>query len=140
MEQLGHFMINHWPLWLGFFSILLLIFINELKMQNQRAKEISPAAAVDLINHKNAVIFDIRSNENFHKGHIVNAIQMTSDELLQKSLDTYLSTPLILVCERGLQSAQLATKLRKKGLTQLEVLAGGMDAWKAAGLPIVKGK
>jgi rhodanese-related sulfurtransferase len=55
-------------------------------------------------------------------------------------MEKYKTKPVILVCARGLQSVVVATQLRSKGFTQPMILAGGITAWQAAGLPLVKGK
>lgn len=140
MEQLGQFIVNHWGLWLALVVVLLIIFINELQTQKKRAKELSPQAAVNLINHENAVVIDLREAEVFRNGHILDAIRATADDFNEQRMDKYKTKPLILVCARGLQSSQLATKLREKGFTQPMALAGGMAAWQTAELPVVKGK
>lgn len=140
MEQLGQFIVNHWGLWLALVIVLLIIFINELQTQKKRAKELSPQAAVNLINHENAVVIDLREAEVFRNGHILDAIRATADDFNEQRMDKYKTKPLIIVCARGLQSSQLATKLREKGFTQPMALAGGMAAWQTAELPVVKGK
>ena len=140
MGQVGQFIINHWELWLALVVVLLLIFINEFLAQKKRAKELSPQAAVNLINHDNAVIIDLRDSDSFRKGHIIDAIQATADDFEQQKMDKYKTKTLLLVCARGLQSAALATKLREQGFSQPMVLAGGIAAWQAADLPLIKGK
>lgn len=140
MGQLGQFIINHWQLWLALVIVLLLLFINEFLAQKKRAKELTPQAAVNLINHDNAVIIDLRDSDSFRKGHIIDAIQATTDDFEQQKMDRYKTNTLLLVCARGLQSATLATKLREQGFSQPMVLAGGITAWQAADLPLVKGK
>lgn len=140
MGQLSQFIVNHWGLWLALVIVLLIIFINELQTQKKRAKELSPQAAVNLINHENAVVIDLREAEVFRNGHILDAIRASADDFNEQRMDKYKTKPLILVCARGLQSSQLATKLREKGFTQPMALAGGMAAWQTAELPVVKGK
>ncbi|KTD16703.1 rhodanese-like domain-containing protein [Legionella jordanis] len=139
-QQLGQFIINHWALWLAFLILLLLIFINELQTQKKRAKEVSPQAAVDLINHEGAVVIDLRDAELFGKGHIIDSIRATAEDFGQQRMEKYKTKPIILVCARGLQAAQLAAKLRNEGFSQPFVLAGGIAGWQAADLPVVKGK
>lgn len=140
MGQLGQFITNHWALWLALVVILSLVLINELHSQKKRAKELSPNAAIDLINHENAVVIDLRDPELFRAGHIIGAICTPADDFSQKRMEKYKTKPLILVCARGLQSVVMATKLRTQGFTQPMILAGGITAWQAAGLPLVKGK
>jgi len=140
MGQLGQFVTNHWALWVALIVILLLVLINELYSQKKRAKELSPSAAIDLINHENAVVIDLRDPELFRAGHIIDSVCTPSDDFSQKRMEKYKTKPVILVCARGLQSVVMATKLRAEGFTQPMVLAGGITAWQAAGLPLVKGK
>src|SRR5262245_52865240 len=107
MGHLGQFITNHWGLWLALVIVLVFIFINELLMQRKKAKEISPKAAVNLINNDNAVVIDLREADVFRKGHIIDAIKATPDDFTQQRMDKYKTKPIILVCARGLQSAQL---------------------------------
>lgn len=140
MQQLTQFTTNHWQLVLALIVILIIIFINELISLKKRDKELSPSAAVEMINHENAVVFDLRDAEAFRAGHIIDAIHVSADELSEKRMEKYKTKPVILACARGLQSAALATKLRTRGFTQPMVLAGGITAWQTAGLPLIKGK
>lgn len=140
MEQLGQFIVNHWPLWLTLVIILALIALNERLTQKKRAKELTPQAAVNLINHDDAIVFDLREAEAFRNGHIIDAIRVTASDFNEQRMDKYKTKPLILVCARGLQSGPLATQLKQKGFEQPMVLAGGISAWQTAALPLVKGK
>ncbi len=140
MDQLIQFSAKHWALFLALISILIIIFINELVTQKKRAKEVSPAAAVDKINHEDAVVIDLRDLESFRAGHIIDAIHASAEDFNEQRMDKYKAKPIILVCARGLQSATLATKLREQGYAEPMVLTGGVAAWQEAKLPLVKGK
>jgi len=140
MGQLAQFITNHWELWLALVLILLAIYINELISQKKRAKELSPQAAVNLINHENAVVVDLRDAESFSKGHIIDAIRASAEDFGQQRMKKYKDKAIILVCAKGLQATSLASKLKKEGFLQVMVLSGGLAAWQAAELPIVKGK
>lgn len=140
MGQIGQFIINHWELWLALVVVLLFIFINELMAQKNRAKEISPQAVVALINDDNAVIFDIRDVENYRKGHIINAQRANADDFALPKMNSFKNKTIILVCANGQQSGALALKLRGQEFSNPLVLAGGINAWQSADLPLVKGK
>ncbi len=140
MEQLTQFAANHWQLWLSLLIILILIFVNELISQKKRGKELSTTAAVEMMNHHNAVVIDLRDSDAFRAGHIIDAIRASADDFNQKKMDKYKNKPIILVCARGLQSSALAVKLRAQGFTQPMTLAGGMAAWQTNNLPVIKGK
>ena len=137
-KQLLSFIINHWSLWLAFFGVLALMFANEYITQKQGPKNLSAGAAVDAINRDKAVVIDMRDTEAFRQSHIVDAKNIPNAPI--QKLEKYKSKPFILICSRGLQSSPLAVKLRKQGFTDVMVLTGGIAAWKAASLPLVKGK
>ena len=139
MEQLGQFIMQHWPLWVALIGVLLLILINEALMQKSKAQELSPQTAVDKINNENAVVIDLRDAELFKTGHIIDSILATAEDFEQPKMNKYKNKPLILVCARGLQSQSAAKKLSTEGFQPL-VLSGGIAAWKNAGFPLVKGK
>ncbi|MFT4058882.1 MAG: rhodanese-like domain-containing protein [Legionella sp.] len=139
MEQFSQFITNHWLLWLLFIVILFLTFLNELISQKKKAKELSPQKAVELINNEDAVVIDLREKEAFKNGHIINAINAKSDDFAQQKMEKYKGIPIILVCERGVQSPILASKISTQGYQPM-VLNGGINAWQAADLPLVKGK
>lgn len=139
MDQLGQFIINHWQLWLALVVILLLIFINEFISQRQKSKQVSPQQLVDLINNENALIIDIRETELFKKGHISQSINAKAEDFSTTKMDKFKGKEMVLVCSRGIQASTLAQKLSKQGF-QPTVLAGGIEAWSNADLPLVKGK
>ncbi|MBR1925693.1 MAG: ATPase [Clostridia bacterium] len=82
----------------------------------------------DKINNKNAEIIDIRSPSSFEFGHITNAINIPTDELLQKELSpkkTY-----YIYCRMGVISKQIAEKLREKNIKAYSIV-GGYLKWLA---------
>ena len=140
MQHMGQFISNHWELWLALIILLIIILVYEAFSQKKKAKALTPAAAVALINHQDAVVVDLREQSAFQEGHIINSVQATPDDFSTQKLSKYKGKPVILVCSRGLQSAPLATTLRTQGYTQTVVLEGGITAWQNAGLPLVKGR
>lgn len=140
MHQIEAFVINHWDLWLALVIVLFLIFINERVTQNKRPSMLSPAGLVELINHQNGLVIDIREQEIFRKGHIINAIRVSQDDLESEGLTQYKDKPIVLVCARGAQAETVASKLRTQGYAKVSVLDGGIAAWSAANMPLVKGK
>lgn len=139
MEHLGQFIINHWQLWLLFLIVLFLTFLNELLTQKKKAKELSPQAVIELINNDSAVIIDVRDKESYKKGHIIDSVNAKDEDFEQQKMEKYKGKPIVLVCARGQQSPALANKIRNQGYQPL-VLAGGIEAWQMADLPLVKGK
>ena len=140
MEHLGQFILNHWQLWLALVILLILVFINEAREQRKKANDLSPQAVVDKINHDNATVIDLRDKEAFKKGHIIGAVNASLDSFEGNSMNKYKDKPIVLVCDRGLQSSTTAAKIQAKGFTQVMTLNGGMANWQSAQFPVVKGK
>lgn len=137
-NQLVTFVINHWPLCLAFLGVLGLMIWNERIIQKEGPKALTPQSAVQAMNHQNAIVIDMRAAEPFKQGHITGAKNIPEASL--EKLKKYQQKPLILVCARGVQAMQLATKLRKTGFEHIMYLTGGINAWKAESLPLTKGK
>lgn len=139
MDQLSQFIMNHWLLWLIFIIILSATFIYELATQSKKAKQLSPQSAVAMINNEQAVVIDLRDKESFNKGHIIDSINAKSEDFDLPKMNKYKNKKIILACARGLQSPAVAAKIRPLGFEPY-ILGGGIAAWQAADLPLIKGK
>lgn len=95
-------------------------------------------AATRLINDSHAVILDIREAAEFAAGHLPNARNIALGELAGRSGELPAGKPVLVYCATGARSGTAATTLRKGGRDDVFNLAGGLQAWKQAGLPVVK--
>lgn len=138
IEQLGQFIKNHWQLSVALVVISILILINEYLNLRKQGKTISPEKTVDLINNANAVVIDLREPAAFKDGHIISSIRASEADFTTPRFDKYKNKDIILVCNRGIQAANVAKNLRTQGYTNPMVLNGGIEAWKQANLPLVK--
>ena len=102
---------------------------------------VSSNHAVKLIN-SDAIVLDLRSSETFARGHIVNARNVTSDELAENQTKYGLnsSRAVLAVCDAGVTSSRTVDTLRKSGLDNVYGLKGGIAAWTQANLPLVTSK
>jgi len=83
-----------------------------------------------------AQFIDVRTSEEFAAGHAARARNIPLDELPNK-LDTLeKSEPVYLICRSGVRSKKVAELLVQNGFKQAISIAGGTDAWSAAGLPM----
>ncbi|MBU3556378.1 rhodanese-like domain-containing protein [Polynucleobacter sp. Ross1-W9] len=103
-------------------------------------KGLSPTEATIWINRRKAHVLDLRSEEAFRAGHLpgakfVNAAGLTA-AIEKLKLDR--KHPVVLVCETGAQSRKLVVEAQKLGFAEVGALDGGVQAWKAAALPLVK--
>ena len=139
MDQIISFCIKHWPLCVSLITIILLIIANEFLNKKQQGKSLSPQAVINLINHQKAIIFDLRPIDAYNKGHIINALHTTFEELQQQKMSKHKTKSVILVCTKGIQAAALAPKVRALGFNEVIVLSGGISAWQNENLPLIKG-
>lgn len=140
MQDFVIFAQHHWQLSFGLLLVLILLVILEFIKLRRKAKSINPQQAVNLINHQNAVVVDIRSSESFANGHILESISLTMKEMTDGKLnkiEKFRSKPIIVVCARGIEAAKATELLQQKGF-QSHLLEGGITAWSQAGLPLVK--
>lgn len=138
MDNISQFVSHHWQMVIAFAVILVILMVYEYYSLKKSGKAISTAQAIEQINHFSAEVIDLRPAEVFKKGHIIGAIRATAADFKTAKLQQYKDKPIILVCSRGLESQSLAPKLRMEGFAQIMTLSGGIVAWQAANLPVVK--
>ena len=103
-------------------------------------KGLSPTEATIWINRRKAHVLDLRSEEAYKAGHLPGAKQANAAGL-EGTIDALKldrKRPLVLVCETGAQSRKALAQAQKLGFEEVGVLDGGVQAWKAAALPLVK--
>lgn len=102
------------------------------------AKEISVIEAARLVADQHAVLLDVREPDEWRVVRAPGALRIPMRQL-SISTDRLPSTGLIAcICHVGARSAVVAEALVGAGYDAVNV-AGGMNAWEAAGLPIEQG-
>jgi rhodanese-related sulfurtransferase len=101
---------------------------------------VSTLEATQLINRSDALVVDLRSAEDYAKGHILGARNIPLADLERRAaeLDKHKAKPLIVHCGDGNRAGGGVAALRAKGFTGAHNLAGGYAAWLQAGLPVEK--
>jgi rhodanese-related sulfurtransferase len=103
-------------------------------------KGLSPTEATIWINRRKAAVLDLRPEEAFKAGHLPGAKHVPANEMTVKieKLKLDRKNPLILVCETGASSRKAIAEVQKMGFAEVGTLDGGVQAWQAAALPLVK--
>ena len=100
---------------------------------------VGTAEAVRLINREKGVLIDVCEPAEFAAGHAVGARNIPLSSIDgSKSLPTNKTLPLVLMCASGARSGRAAGLLRKAGYDKATAVAGGLAAWREAGLPVDK--
>jgi rhodanese-related sulfurtransferase len=102
--------------------------------------EISPQDAATKLNSGEAMVVDVRDKDEWDEAHIPGANHMSRGMI---ELDIEEKVPdqnamIICHCGGGGRSALAAETLQKMGYKNVRSMAGGLRAWKAAGLPTTK--
>jgi rhodanese-related sulfurtransferase len=106
----------------------------------KKITEISPAEAAAKSKSGEAVIIDVREKDEWDEEHIPDATHVSRGTI---ELDIEEKVPdsdamIICHCGGGGRSALAAENLQKMGYKNVRSMAGGLKAWRAAGLPTSK--
>ncbi len=103
-------------------------------------KPISTLGVTRLINTGNPVLLDLREAKEVDGGRLPNSMHIPLSQLKERSgeLAKYSARPLIAYCDRGQRSRGAVSTLKSLGFSEIYHLAGGIRAWKEAGLPVVQ--
>jgi rhodanese-related sulfurtransferase len=104
------------------------------------APEVGALQAVQLLNRKDAIMIDVRDAAEFSAGHAPNAKNIPLAQLDKRigELEKFKKRPVVLVCQTGGRAHAATAPLKKAGIAEVVVLAGGIGAWQQANLPVEK--
>jgi rhodanese-related sulfurtransferase len=101
-------------------------------------KEISVSEASGL-RDAGAFVLDVRQPDEWAAGHIPDATLVPLGELQARLADVPKDRQVVVVCRSGNRSAQGRDILLGAGYPSVTSMAGGMNAWTAAGYPTTTG-
>ncbi len=131
------FLQDNWY-WAALAAVSGALFLYDTIRQRGGGNSLSPIQATLMINREDALVVDVRDQNEFAQGHIPNAkhIPIAALEKRADDLAKYKNAPIILCCAVGGRSAGAAGTLRKQGFEKVYSLQGGMNAWQQAGQPV----
>jgi sulfur-carrier protein adenylyltransferase/sulfurtransferase len=100
--------------------------------------EIDAARARDVVDGREAVVVDIREQDEWDEGHIAGAVHIPRGHLESRIERTApdRAQPVLLYCSAGNRSAFAAKTLEEMGYEDVVSLAGGFTDWKRNGYPV----
>jgi rhodanese-related sulfurtransferase len=100
--------------------------------------EISPQQAARIVESNNAVIIDVRTQEEWDAGHIPGAIHIPLSEVKGRldEFKAFEGKTLVMQCRSGKRSASAGKILLSAGYENVSNLTGGINAWGKAKLPV----
>lgn len=143
-EQLPIFFKNHSILSIAWVGLLITIIVLTFQSLFSKVKDISRTQAISALNQDDAIVVDLRANNDFRTGHIANAINLLPAEIKKGSigkLDKHRDKLVILVCATGMTARASANELIKQHrFERVATLKEGLAGWNGENLPLVKGK
>ena len=96
---------------------------------------LSPRAVAERLEKGHAILVDIREPDEFARRHVSGALSMPLSQLGAVPISCAPGTDVIFTCRTGMRTGANAARLVAAAGKRAHVLAGGVDAWVAAGLP-----
>ncbi len=104
---------------------------------------LAPISAQDLkrkLDRGEAVLIDIRESDEHAREHIIGARLAPLSAIDAHDFDRDQGKAAVFHCKSGMRTQANAAKLLARGFSEAYFLDGGIDAWKAAGLPVHSNK
>ncbi len=142
MTRFLEFVTNHPILWT--LVVVLLVALAALELRN-RARGTINLSIFDFtrqLNSENTLLIDLRPGADFDKGHIRGARHLTPSQVdpSAKEISKFKDGSVLLYCQSGITSGEVADRLLKAGFAKVYSLKGGISAWMQDQLPVERGK
>jgi hydroxyacylglutathione hydrolase len=121
-------------------GIFLADVVREWKSQNGELEKVPQLDAPDLqslAERGDVQIVDVRSPEEWRRGHLPGAIHIPLAQLPDRVAELNDSAPIVLHCQGGGRSSIATSFLQSRGLANVANLAGGYEDWVAKGYEVV---
>lgn len=85
------------------------------------------------------ILLDVREPNEFAEVRAPGAVLIPTSQFSTRVGELPADRPLLVICAMGGRSAAVTGFLVRAGRTDVVNVAGGMDAWERAGLPVTRG-
>ncbi|MDG6881374.1 thiosulfate sulfurtransferase [Phocoenobacter uteri] len=141
IQEIQQFTSNHTVMVIAWFALLIALVMNIYQGLTSKFKIINNAETTRLINKEEGVVFDLRTDDEFKHGHIIDSLHVLPSDIKGKNIhyiEKYKARPVILVDTNGMTSNASAALLTKQGFEKVYVLKDGISGWHAEKLPLIK--
>jgi rhodanese-related sulfurtransferase len=103
-------------------------------------KEISPEQAYKMLKNNNYTLIDMSKSLKYRDSHILNAISIEfHPKTFKKEISLVDRTkPIIVYCGTGKKTEKAKYVMEKLNFINFYIISGGLKAWEAEKLPLVK--
>ena len=122
----------------GAMVYLTTVLLQKDLAKSQIADTVSVSEAAELFS-AGSFLLDVREQSEWNDAHIDGAVLIPLGQLATRMSEVPDDKTVLVICRSGNRSAEARDQLRKAGYAQTTSVAGGMNAWIQAGLPVVTG-
>lgn len=97
---------------------------------------LAPEEAARRVKAGEAALIDVREAGEWAEGHVAGAVHFPLNKVFTNAADLPSDKGLVFICSVGQRSALAAEFAAAVGRDDLANVEGGLEAWKAAGLPV----
>ena len=97
---------------------------------------LAPEEASRRLKSGEAALIDVREPGEWAEGHVAGSIHFPLNKVFTQASELPDDKALVFICSVGQRSALAAEYAAAVGRKDLANIEGGIDAWKAAGLPV----
>jgi hydroxyacylglutathione hydrolase len=98
--------------------------------------QLDPREANALLTAGDLQILDVRNTDEWEGGHVPGAVNIPAGPLVRGTDGIDPARPVAVMCAAGYRSSLGASVLKQRGYLNVLNVVGGMDAWRAAALPV----
>jgi rhodanese-related sulfurtransferase len=102
-------------------------------------QNLSPVEVAKLLAEDKIILIDVREPAEFAADRIAGAQIFPLSSFNPAALPSDSDRPVVFHCAGGVRSAKAAAACQAQGIAHNAHMTGGIQAWKAAGLPVVRG-
>ncbi|CDM92023.1 rhodanese-like domain-containing protein [Xenorhabdus bovienii] len=143
LQEIMQFISRNTILSLAWIALLVAVIVMTAKSVFSKSKEITRVQAIHFINKEDAIVVDLRSRDDFRRGHIIGSVNLTPSEIKENNLgefEKHKKQLVIVVSANGLESRTPAEHLIRAGFEQVYSLKEGITGWSGENLPLARGK
>lgn len=138
--DIGLFIESNLFLTMAFAGLVVAIVMYEFRFLTRKYTDLTPPAAVTVINGENPQVLDVREDSEVGERRIGSARHIPGTLIEKRTEELDQARPTLVYCSSGLRSHGICRVLTKRGFAKVYNLKGGFSAWEQAGLPVQKGR
>jgi len=140
MSEFFEFAAINWYLFVALIFVLGWLVGAEILRKWRGVISVTPMQALQLINHQDGVVLDVRDGAGYKSGHVSQSLHIPATEVQKRlqELRKYQDKPIIVCCDSGASAEGVCALLKKNGFAAAHSLKGGVAAWQNASLPLTR--